>query len=134
MFFATISVLCFCPIDHFGVEINQWKIPSVDTKYREEERKPEEILVLTSGKYFFSSLRKMPFLRLGNTFPDSRKSLFFLKEILFSASRKYVFPASGKYFSCLKEIRFPASGGRTENICVFVLDKDLSALQQGTPV
>ena len=58
MFFATISVLCFCPIDHSGVKINQWKIPSVDTKYREEERKPEEILVHTSRKYFFSSLKE----------------------------------------------------------------------------
>ena len=71
-------MLWFFPIHHCGVKINQWEIPSVDTKYREEER--------------------------------------IFEEILFLASRKYL---------------FLPRGGSNENICVFVSDKDLSALQQG---
>ena len=125
MFFATISVLCFCPIDHFGVEINQWKIPSVDTKYREEERKPEEILVLTSGKYFFSSLREMPFLRLGNTFPDSRKSLFFLKEILFSCLKEILFLPQGNTFF------LPQGGGLKTFVFSFLIKISLRFNREG---
>ena len=124
MFFATISVLCFCPIDHSGVKINQWKIPSVDTKYREEERKPEKTLVLTSRKYFFEASRKCFYWLKEILCSFSRKYLFCLKEILVFCLNGISIPASRKYV-------FPASGGRTENICVFVSDKDLFALQQG---
>ena len=76
-------------------KINQWKIPSVDTKYREEERISEEIFVLTSREYFL-----LP------------------QGIIFSA--------------LIKDISFPflPLGWGSENICVFVSDKDLSALEQ----